>query len=238
MSLDPSVSTTTCNVDLWQVSLTDWPNLGALCEALLSCGELEQADSFRFDKGRERFVLGRGMMRAVIGRAIGIAARDVPLNFSGQGKPHLPGAAAVQFNLSHSGELIILAVTRSAQVGVDVEAFRHLPRRDQIAKGILSSGEFSRYEALSDTERQTAFFTIWTRKEAIVKAVGRGLCFPLTDVEVSISPEARVLRFGDCVDETVPWHLNPLDCPDGYVGALATSVPTNTISFHRWTLGD
>lgn len=235
MSLDPPASVSFCNVDLWQVSLTDWPNIGAACQALLSNSELQQADSFRFDKGRERFILGRGMMRAVIGRVIGTAARDVVLNFSGQGKPHLPDADAVQFNLSHSGELIILAVTRSAQIGVDVEAFRHLPRRDQIAKGILGSDELSRYEALSDSQRQTAFFTIWTRKEAIVKAVGRGLCFPLTDVEVSYSSDARVLRFGDHVADAVPWHLNRLDCPDGYVGALATSLPTGEISCHRWT---
>ena len=234
MSLAPSASTTSCHVDLWQVTLADWSKFGAACEALLSPNELQQADSFRFDKGRQRFVLGRGMMRAAIGKALGIAARDVPLRFSGHGKPHLPDAHVVQFNLSHSGELIVLAVTRKAQIGVDVEAFRHLPRRDQIAKEILGSDESSQYEALSDGERQTAFFTIWTRKEAIVKAVGRGLCFPLTDVEVSHSANAQVLRFGECDEAEIPWHLDSLDCPDGYVGALATSQPTSAISYHHW----
>lgn len=228
-------SASSSNVDLWQVKLADWADLGASCASLLTAGELEQADAFRFDNGRERFILGRGMMRAVLGRMIDAPPREVALHFSGQGKPHLTGDDAVQFNLSHSGEMVMLAVTHGGPIGVDIEAFRELPRRDQIAKGILGAGELSRYEELSDAERQTAFFTIWTRKEAIVKAVGRGLCFPLTDVEVSFSADAHVLRFGECVSDDIPWHLSPIDCPKGYVAALATSRPVTEISIQSWT---
>ena len=121
--------------------------------------------------------------------------------------------------------MIVLAVTRDGDIGVDIEAFRHLPRRDQIAQGILSAAEFALYQVLPEIQRQAAFFSIWTRKEAIVKAVGRGLCFPLTDVEVSFSPDARVLRFGECIGEDIPWHLSPIACPPGYAARAGDELP-------------
>ena len=227
-------STPASRVTIWQLNLSDWRRWGDACESMLTPSELAQADRFRHPEGRQRFVLGRGMMRGVLGKLLDAKPREVALQFSGQGKPHLAGEDGMHFNLSHSGEMILLGVTSNGEIGVDIEAFRHLPRRDQIAEGILSATELNQYETLSDAQRQAAFFTIWTRKEAIVKAVGRGLCFPLTDVEVSFTPDARVLRFGEAVGEDIPWRLSSIACPAGYAAALATSHQPSEISVNNW----
>ena len=226
-------------VELWQLDLAAWSQVGDICESVLTSQELQQAQEFRFHQGRERFILGRGMMRHVLAHWLRIPATEVVFRFTGHGKPHLADAASdVQFNLSHSGDLILLAVTRGVQLGVDIERRREIKRRDQIAQGILAAKELKEYEALSEPERQSAFFTIWTRKEAIIKAVGRGLSFPLTELEVSFDAEPRLLRYGKTTGTNVPWHLSNVACPKEYVASLATGEPVTAAPLRVWSPGD
>jgi len=153
-------------------------------------------------------------------------------------------ATDVDFNISHSGDIVLLALGRQMHLGVDVEQLRDMKRRDQIARGILSESELGDYLALPESRRQSAFFRIWTRKEAIVKAVGRGLSFPLTQVEVSAEQgDVRLRRFGEWFADhsdapQPPWYLRNLSIGRDYAGALATNVVPKDVHAFAWTPGD
>lgn len=233
-------------VQLWRAELNhDEAHVGVL-QSLLPESERQQAARFRFAAGRERFVLGRAMLRSVLAGHLGIAQSSIDLKTSEYGKPQLADeSVGVHFNLSHSGELVLLALARGMEIGVDVEQLRPVKRRDQIARGILSEAQWRTYEAMNGDQRQQAFFRVWTRKEAIVKATGRGLSFPLADVEVTLTAgEARLLRFGNLpgdtlAGDTAPWHLRDVDCGAGYAAALAASLSPASIVRIGWRhLGD
>ena len=224
------------DVVILKASLADWPTLHPRAGELLTSDEFEQADRFRIAEARARFVIGRALLRDTLSGLLNVAPLDLELEFTGHGKPLLKqNSRQIQFNLSHSGEMVMLGVTCETEIGIDVEMIRPLSRRDQIAQGILSPAEWSHYSELSDAQRQEAFFTIWTRKEAIVKAVGRGLLFPLTDLEVSHRQgDARLLRFGDTVGDDVPWYLSEIDCPAGYLATVATDCPIQNLNVRDW----
>ena len=223
-------------VVVWKASLATWPRAEPFARQILTPSEWEQANRFRIDEARLRYVIGRVLLRETLSRLVDAEPAELALEFTGHGKPQLKeNRQNIQFNLSHSGEVVMLGVAREMEIGVDVEQIRPLSRRDQIAQGILSPEEWSLYSELSEHQRQQAFFTIWTRKEAIVKAVGRGLLFPLTELEVSFQQgEARLLRFGEAVGDDVPWHLSEITCPAGYLAALATKSPIESLEVHDW----
>ena len=112
--------------------------------------------------------------------------------YGSDGKPCLAAPfdhRGLQFNVSHSGSALLVAVVEGAPVGVDLERHRPLHDRDALVRRHFSAAENAAYFALPEAERQKAFFVAWARKEALVKALGRGLRFPLRDFDVSLQPD-------------------------------------------------
>ncbi len=132
----------------------------------------------------------------------------------------------MSFNLSHSDGWALLAFTRDRRIGVDVERVRPLSDRG-IARRFFAPGETAALEASPPDERPSAFFACWTRKEAVAKAVGRGLTLPLDDFEVSVRPDepARLIGCAAEMGDPSDWHLRSFDVEDGYEAAVAV-VPS------------
>ena len=223
-------------VQIWQTRLSERQDLVEPLWSALPKSEQQQADRFRIPACRERYVLGRAMLRELLSAQLGAAPSKIELHYTPHGKPRLAlPDSDLAFNLSHSGDQVILALAKAMQIGVDVEQIRVVERRDQIAEGILGSSELAQFTLLGDADRQQAFFRVWTRKEAIVKAHGRGLLFPLTEVEVSLTTEEPLLRrFQTSGRDDAPWHLSDVEVGEGYVSALATSVQPREIQLHSW----
>lgn len=186
--------------------------------------EVERAARFRFERHRVAWEAARGGLRELLGGYCGRAARDLRFALGGDGKPALAGGGGLHFNLSHTDGLVALAVTRSGEVGLDVEARRPVPERAAIAGTHFSARERRRFAEEEATGRGEAYFLrLWTRKEAVIKAVGIGLGYPLPKVDVSLAEGATAPIFeADAPGADGVWSLADLDVGGGHAGAVAS----------------
>ena len=145
---------------------------------ILSPDERARALRFRFDHHRTAYVTGRGMLRLLLGRYLDSDPARLSFVPSPMGKPALAvehNRDSIRFNVSHSNDLVLYAVTRDQEVGVDLEHVRPLADMEKIAKRFFTARECAVLELISPEARETAFYTCWTRKEAYLKALGGGL---------------------------------------------------------------
>ncbi|MFN2207085.1 MAG: 4'-phosphopantetheinyl transferase family protein, partial [Candidatus Promineifilaceae bacterium] len=201
--------------------------------SLLSSDERERAARFHFDRHRNAYTAGRGMLRVLLGRYLTQPPEDIDISYSHYGKPLLSDNR-LQFNLAHSGGLALFVFTLHDEVGVDIERERDLRDALAIAERFFSPSERAALRELPDSERVPAFFRCWTRKEAFIKAVGEGLSYPLADFDVTLAPgePARLLSIRGSEEEARRWSLQSLDLPAGNFGAVALQNPA--MQLERW----
>ncbi len=161
-----------------------------------------------------------------MGRYAGREPSAIAFRYGGWGKPGLDEARdgdGLQFNLSHSGDLALLAVARGRRLGIDVEAVRPMADAGPIAARFFSPRECERFRRLPESEQLAAFFRCWTRKEAYMKATGAGMSMPLDQFDVTLSPgePPALLRVEGLPDEPSRWSYRDLDPGPGYLAALA-----------------
>lgn len=213
-------------VHVWQLDL----NLSiATIQSLLptlSEDEKLRAERFYFQKDRDHFIVGRGLLRQILSSYLGREPNNFSFCYNQYGKPALnavDGNEQVCFNLSHSHGLALIAVTLNRQIGVDLEYIRSDFSCEEIAERFFSPKERAILRLFSTEMKAEAFFTCWTRKEAFVKALGKGLSFPLNEFDVSLIPgEPSVLSYvGWNTSGSCRWLLQELIPRPGYVAALA-----------------
>jgi len=203
--------------------------------AVLSPDEKERVARFRFEVHRERATLTRGILRMLLARYLHVDARDIAFSYGVHGKPFLKGLAALYFNTSHSGEYAAFGMTRAGDIGVDIEQIRDdMPRRQEIAHRYFASREHQALSALPEAERTRAFFELWTRKEAFIKARGDGLFSGLDEFEVSLG-EPRVLSVNGNAAPSLEWQMFVLPEVAHYCGAAIVKARTVTPSFWQWS---
>jgi 4'-phosphopantetheinyl transferase len=189
--------------------------------ALLDADERRRAERFRVDGGRQRFIAAHAMLRCLLGERVGIPPQRIELVTGARGKPALAagGAAGPHFNLAHSEELAVVALA-SRELGVDVEALRPFPRAERFAARFFASSEQQWLQAKPDAERGHAALTLWTFKEAYLKAVGSGIAMPLASVEVDPDRPA-LLQAAGVVPAPGDWTLHGARLPGPAVVAVA-----------------
>ena len=189
--------------------------------------ERERACRFHLEVDKRRCVIGRGLLRLLLGRILGLPADQLRFAYDEFGKPSLIAEQGLplQFNLSHSGEVILIAITVDRAVGVDVEIIRTDLDVDSIAARFFSANEYKILASLTGQMRYEAFFACWTRKEAYLKARGVGLSLPLDQFDVSYLPteEPRLLATRFDPAEASHWTLRALDLGGDYAAALAAT---------------
>lgn len=144
---------------------------------LLGPRERDRAARFHFERDRTTYVLAHAAWRPLLGRCLGIDAAEVPLHFAGSGQPRLPGTGWAT-SLSHSGTQVLLAASRTAALGVDIERVPFAPRLQALAGEICAPEEHEFLRSLPEPAREQALLQLWTRKEALLKAAGLGLACP------------------------------------------------------------
>jgi 4'-phosphopantetheinyl transferase len=211
-------------VDVWQIHLEAQPDEVEHYRRLLAPDEIERADRFHFEKHRRRFTLGRAAMRQVLGGYINTDPHDVVFSYGRSGKPALAGSEerSIQFNLSHSEDVALLAVARGLALGIDIEFINPEFATEAIARMFFSRSETECLIALQPRERAEAFFCCWTRKESYIKALGDGLSLPLDSFEVAFGPDvpAALLKVIADPREVARWSMYDLEAPRGYRAAL------------------
>jgi 4'-phosphopantetheinyl transferase len=224
-------------VHVWALGLAADASRFATYTAALSSDEIERGARFRFEQHRNRFITGRGWLRTVLARYLDQQPGELRFEYNQNGKPSLRGGdPSFHFNLAHCDDLAVLAVTRAAEVGVDVERVRPLKDADDIADRFFSRTESAGLKALAPAEKPSAFFNLWTRKEAWLKATGEGLSDSLNQVEVSFLPKekARLVRLFGRTDELHEWTLRELAPASCFVGAVVTHTPNLEVTCWRW----
>lgn len=194
-------------VRVWRLRLERDAARIAAWRAALPAEEQVRAARFRQPDDVARFVVGRHALRRILAVRLGLAPQAVPLVPGPNGKPILaPGPSPWEFNLSHSGDWILIALAWRRRVGIDVEAWRDLEYAT-LAERAFAPEERAALAAVPEVEQAATFFAVWTRKEAVLKARALGLgAFPLEDfaVEAAVTaPEPRLLRWQG---EEVPDH--------------------------------
>ncbi|HEY7171227.1 MAG TPA: 4'-phosphopantetheinyl transferase superfamily protein [Vicinamibacterales bacterium] len=216
------------DVHVWLVDLNPGDEQIRAYRETLSADEHERAERFYFERDRRRFVVARGALRAIVGGYLRIEPAALEFEYGGRGKPAIAARVGrpLAFNVSHSGELALIACSPCGDLGVDIEEMRLLDDADEIAAQFFSEREVATLRSLPSGSRNEAFFRCWTRKEAYVKAVGDGLSRPLDAFDVTFAPgDAAALTIGGDDDDTRHWALYALDVPRGYAGALVTDGP-------------
>ena len=184
-------------IHVWQARLEQPPAQTAAYLSWLSEDERERASRFHFEDHRRDFVVSRTFLRAVLAGYLGIGTSQVKFEYTSYGKPSIAGPESTRglfFNLTHSRQLALLAVTLETDIGIDVEYVRNVD--DGIPERYFSSSEVKVLRALPQGLQQEAFFNCWTRKEAYIKSLGDGLSLALDSFDVSLAPgePAALLR--------------------------------------------
>ncbi len=181
-------------VHVWSIDLT--ANGSADAAAALTGDDLARAGRFVFERDRTRFVRARSALREILAAYTAIEPRALPILFNPHGKPYFDFAGAPGFNLSHSGDIALLAVGTACGIGVDVEA-RELPRdARELAATVFSPEERDALHCVADHALSEAFFTCWTRKEAVLKALGVGLTLDPAAITVGLTAVRRTVPAG------------------------------------------
>ena len=210
-------------VQAWLVPLESSERL-ALVQPLLSLAERSRAERFAMEAGRRRFILSHGALRCILSGYTRSDPAELRLACTSKGKPFLESenADGIQFNLSHSGDLALIAVTVGLRVGVDLELVQERSDLHEIARTYWASGEQDALRQIPPAERSRTFYRLWTRKEAVLKASGQGITDGLLAPDVSAGlltgkpiAELRVEVAGS------RWLLYDLEPGREYIGALA-----------------
>ena len=222
-------------VDIWWLRLDGGAAVAAKYEPLLSPDELERARRFRFDALRTEFIIGHGALRLILADYASAPPDRLEFTRGIHDKPAMKDAA-FHFNMSHSGSLLVCAVTAACELGVDVERIRPMPDAEAIANRFFSPAEAARLMSLPESKRDAAFFRCWTRKESFLKATGDGLTRSLSSFEVTFAPAepARFARIDG--DDPALWTLHGFEPAEGYTAALAMPGPIGAVSLREFAV--
>ena len=160
---------------------------------LLSNNEKERSERFKFYKHRKAFIASHGFLHTALAYYIEANAGEIEFTQAELGKPSLiteQNSAGIQFNLSHSNNMAILAVCKQHSVGIDIEYAERKVNWHGLSKRFFTSSEQEELKKLTEESQKEAFFQIWTRKEAHMKVTGKGLSLAPTQFEVSVPPQA------------------------------------------------
>jgi len=199
----------------------------------LSEDEQSRANRFYFLRDKNRFIVARGMLRKILSFYLGGKPNTIQFQYSPYGKPSLhpyfnehispPKSSEIKFNISHSNAIALFGITKSRQIGIDVEYTKPLPDTDKVAERFFGFQENLKYQQLPKEQKLTGFYHCWTRKEAFIKAIGEGLSYPLDQFEVSFLPneKPRIKHIQNDKVQGEAWSLKVLEPYPEYIGAVA-----------------
>ena len=226
-------------VDVWKVYL-DEPATADTDPSVLSPDEIARASRFHFEKDRAHFTRCRSALRGLLAGYLTIPAIEIRFEYLDSGKPQLAAEQnprALQFNVSHSGSMALIAVGSNQRLGVDIEKIRGDVDTDALAERFFSVRERAGLQALPAHLRVPGFYACWTRKEAFLKATGEGLSFPLADFSVTtdpdLNPELEEIRGNTAARKQ--WFLADISVVDGYRATVAVEAAFSRLETYTLT---
>jgi 4'-phosphopantetheinyl transferase len=218
----------TGQVDIWKVCLDQTPPAGSY--DILSADERLRAASFHFDKDRIQFARCRSALRSLLARYLGEPADEILFEYTASGKPQLvvkQNPRGLQFNVSHSANVALIAVGSKNRIGVDIQRIRDAVDTTALVKRFFSLRERAGFEALPNSLRLPGFFACWTRKESFLKATGDGLSFALSDFSVTTHPnlDPAIEEIRGNAEAGRQWFLADISVAGGYSASVCVDAP-------------
>lgn len=215
------------SVHIWHADLPATTPSPPELHALLSPDEAARAARFRFPRDQHRFIRARAGLRLLLGHYLGRDPQSLVFRYNPQGKPAL-AEDNLFFNLSHTGDVVLYALSRERELGVDVELLRPLTELNSMIELVFGPAERPYFAALPPAARERAFFLAWTAKEATLKAMGSGLQRNPHDLRLHWDSAGRVIGLTDVkAASSAGWTLYPLHheakiaLPENHVACLA-----------------
>lgn len=210
-------------VHIYVASLTPVPDLQPTYFNLLNSDERERAARLISPRHQQRFITAHGILRKLLSRYLNTTPEIIEFSHGQHRKPSLQ-PPSLQFNISHSDNLAVYAFTRTGEIGVDIEKIQ-VDQKLDVAERFFSPSEILALTSQAATEQAATFYRLWSRKEAIIKANGRGLSQPLASFSVAATDTVETL-----VLEDGKWTLYPLAADPDYAGAIASALPVDHIT--------
>jgi len=227
------------SVHVWTVYLRkERCNIERLLQ-YLSTDEIERAKKFRFEKDKKRFVTVRSILRNILCSYLDILPSDIEFCYNQFGKPRISEAInmrKISFNASYSHNIALIAIALERDIGIDIEWIYRDCEHVEIANEFFSERERNVFLKLPNESKVEAFYKCWTRKEALVKAIGKGLSFSLKDFDVSFAQNdrVRILDIRSSDQKAVDWNLIDINPGLAYQAALAVKGDIGTLRYYTW----
>jgi 4'-phosphopantetheinyl transferase len=239
LSYDERTMLTRGEVHIWTARVFSSTCPAAKLEKTLSPGEREAAQRFHYACHRSAYIFAHGVLRDILSRYVARPPEEIGFHRDSFGKPFLVESGARRapvFNMSHSGSVVLIALACDGHIGVDVEAIRPMEHLASIAKSNFTPQECAFIMRHRPKNQAHAFFRCWTRKEAYIKALGKGLSIPLNafDTLIAAGQSGRRLPYNADGPEVENWWLADLDVPVGYLGAVAVEKGFDRLIYSEW----
>ncbi|MCU1323514.1 MAG: phosphopantetheine-protein transferase [Acidobacteriaceae bacterium] len=187
-------------VHLWLLDLELAYSLCDMHDRMLSGDELEKVSRFASSELSYRYRATRVLLRYLLSKYLRTSPKEIQFTYGANGKPHLRPDHSLEFNVSHSGNRAAVAITANSPVGVDLEEIRSIPEASQISAQCFSPEEVRQLAGMATLQQISAFMWCWSRKEALLKAMGCGLSEPMNVYHVG----ARL--------PLEPWEISVTEC--------------------------
>lgn len=221
-------------IHLWRVRLTDLVNQEERFLELLSPDEVQRANRFRFPQHRNRFILARGILREILGLYTSRQPQEIAFDYGPRGKPYLKNNdLELQFNVSHSDDVAVYALSQNAEIGVDIQKIE-AGHHESVAKRFFSAEENKQLQQLPEEERAEGFCQLWACKEALIKAVGEGLYVSLGDFSVALHEQSQWITLTHD-QHTQTFYLENFVAFPEYKAAFAVSQKIQEQKYWEWT---
>lgn len=221
-------------IHIWKIEYSDFSGDESVLLKVLTDDELKRADKFHYKIDRKRYTVTKAFLKIILSKILSVNPVEIRFALNAHGKPKLIKPADVHFNISHSGNMGMIAVTDVAAIGVDVERYRERMTAGKAAKRFFSEKEVADFLELPEDQKLKGFFNCWTRKEAFIKALGLGLAMPLRDFDVTLKPGEKV-KLTDIrkINETATdWTLKPIPLEIEYAAAFA--IKSKSFEDYYW----
>lgn len=245
--LDEPITPADDTVDVVRLELDAECNRIDRLRSLLSTDEVARADRYKFDEPRRRFIVCRGVLRQLLGASLEREPVSLKFSYGPYGKPMLAsdelvssGHTSIEFSVSHSANLALIAVSLGRRVGVDIEQHDGKTRVHELAKRFFSPRETGELASLPECDLRAGFYRGWTSKEAYLKATGFGLSFSLSNFTVAMNPcqPARLVEVADLPNEAARWRMYSLDVSEHFSAALLVEAASHeSVKVRQWCLG-
>ena len=208
-------------VDVWQADLNQYARCLSKLTAVLNEQEKQRADTFQQPLLRNRYIAVRAITRHVLANYLSAQPADLQFSLGEYGKPDLI-SDSLYFNNSHTDHLLLIAVGNLPDIGVDIELIKTRSNMDGMAKRCFAESEFQFWQPLPEPQSQETFYRLWTKKEAFVKAIGRGIALGLNRCEIESQKDGQIISIPEDYGLACDWKITEIPVIANFCAALVT----------------